>query len=505
MIKVANVGLITIEYNENKKEEAQKLITKLSQNYYSISPIIEKDKVISFVNKNDTTHFINNTEDFTKILIENYEKKQNSLRNITEKQEINFLKILILDRLERLEEEYPSIAFRTDYEKYINNIYSLLASKYYQENASQNEYINFLLELSEEEKEKIFEWLNERRRYELYNNLIDEQYNMLTRTDEYGNVYDSFIKNNIEKLVSYIQHDTSTDEIITEEDINEENLPRLSSKELEKLIEEYLSKIDPTLKWLEIYKNAMKRGDIKYTLPNLEWYCVCENGEITISAPLSNTIIDFPNLIHEFIHYIAYQNMEDYDYIYNSIREYPSLFFEIDSIKFLKEKGFSENAIKTMINKRKFYIQNNNLTACSILIELLEKEEDIEITKESKLNRVRKAPKISNDFPMLINQYIYGILPLDEKSINCYIDEENEFILYDKKALINSYPYIIGNYLTKKTQAKSTINSSVMSSIIEITENLVNESFETIVEKLGIETDFNCNIKPKQYTKKEQS
>lgn len=505
MIKVANVGLIVIEYDENTKEQAEKLITTLNKNYYGIAPFIEKDKVISFINKSESNYFITAIEEFKKILRKNYEEKYNDLKSTSIKQEINFLRILILDRLKRLEEEYPSIAFRTDYEKYINNIYSLLASKYYQETNNQDEYITFLLELSESEKEKIFEWLNGRRRCELYNNLIDEQYNMITRTDSYDNMYDPFIKNNIEKLIDYIQQYTSTNNLIIEDDINEDILPSLSIKNLENLMEEYLIKIDPTLRWLKLYKNAMNSGDIKYTLPNLDWYCVSEDGEITISAPLSNTIIDFPNLIHEFVHYISDKNIGDYDYIYNSIIEYPPLFFEFNAINFLKEKGYPEATINMMINKRIFETQHNNLTACSILMGILEKQQDIEITKDSKMQRTRKASKTYEKIPKNLKRYIYGILSPDEESINDFIDEENEFILYDKNNLINSYPYIIGYYLNQKTQEALNNDSILIEKVMEIAENLVNESFETIVEKLDITTEFNCDMKAKQYTKKEQS
>lgn len=508
MMKTAKVGLTTIEYDDTTKQEAEKLISILRKNYYAIGKFFKKEKIISFINNSENNYYISTTEDFKQMIEENQQKSNNQDCYISIEQESNFLKILILNQMQRLEEYDPTLAFRTDFEEYLNNIYSLLAKKYYKETNQDNKYIDFLFELNEKERENIFMWLKEKRRYELYNQLLDEQYSLITSTDKFGNMYDPFVKNNLDELINYIQQEISTNKMVSEEILETDNLPELTTENLEKMMVEYLTYIDPTLKWLQIYNEAMANGDIVYTIPDLEWYCINENGIRIISAPLSNTIKDFPNLIHEFTHYISNLIIGEYDYIYNSIREYPSLLFETHAIKFLTKKGYSEDIINELLERRQFYTQNNEFTACSIFHGLSQKEKETKITKESKEKYIvassKKKVNIKQSSENIL-KIIFSIMPIDEESINSFIDEENEFILYDKNILINAYPYIVANYLTKKTLEVIDNNSSAISTIIEITENLVNESFETIVEKLGIETDFNCNKKPKQYTKKEQN
>ena len=267
-------------------------------------------------------------------------------------------------------------------------------------------------------------------------------------------------------------------------------------------MEEYLTEIDPTLKWLNIYKEAIEKGNIVYTFPELEWYCTNEYGEIMISAPLSNTLTDFPNLVHEFAHYIANLNVREEDYICNSIREYPSLFFEKHAIHFLRKKGYNEQDINRLLDIRNFYTQNNEKTASSALLGIISQQEYGKITKEKKIKQctLEQTDKIQS----IIKKYIFGIVDPTEESINAYIDEENEFLLKDKLFFNSSYPYIIATYLITKTNEALIDNPSLIRTVLEITENLVNETVESITEKLNITIDFNLEDKPKQYTKKEQ-
>ena len=142
-------------------------------------------------------------------------------------EEVEYLKVLILEKIKRLEvlENY----YQLDIEKFMNKVYLSLAKEYYKEN-NENITIDESYEVTSEEKERIFEWLKNKRRYELYNVLIQEQYNLLTRIDDYGNIYDQFINNNIYELMNYIQQDILTSEILTE-DILEYAAPKLTTEE----------------------------------------------------------------------------------------------------------------------------------------------------------------------------------------------------------------------------------------------------------------------------------
>ena len=413
-------------------------------------------------------------------------------------QEVEILRTLILAKIKRLEEleNYEQL----DIEKYLNKIYLFIAKQYYKET---NQHINIEgdYKLTKKEKRRIFKWLNKKRRYELYNVLIQEQYNMLTRTDDIGNEYDPFIKNNISELINYIQQDVLSHKIIKKKALNR-TLPSLTPERLEELMEEYLIEIDPSLKWLEIYKEAMAKENIVYTNKELDWYCSNEYGYNMISAPLSNTLSDFPNLVHEFAHYVANLNVALDDFIYNSIREYPSLFLENHAIHFLEKKGYSKKDISKLLMMREYTTQNNELTASAALIGIKTQQDLGEITKEKKIKQCSLGTKnkISNN----IKRYIFGIVKPTEECVDAFVDKENRFLLEDKLFFNSSYPYIIASYLTSKTRTRLFEDSAVLGTVLEITENLVNENVRTITEKLNITIDFNLEEKTKKYIKKEQ-
>lgn len=84
------------------------------------------------------------------------------------------------------------------------------------------------------------------------------------------------------------------------------------------------------------------------------------------------------------------------------------------------------------------------------------------------------------------------------------VDKANNILLIYPKCTLEEYPYVIGKYLANKAFTKKEEEPSIIPTVIEITENLANETVISIIQKLGISADeFTDKKESIQYVKKQ--
>lgn len=509
MIKITKIGQVEVEYDLAHEEEANKLIDSLSNNKNFIPDFFGQKKKISFVKNASDNIYIETIDD-----LKEYTRKNTDFyleiihpQVMNSESETAFLKLLLLMQLKTLDNYSPELAASPDLTSFLNCIYSAMAAQYYKENNTKEKIVDFMFDLPEEEKKTIFDWVNKRRRFDLLNKLLDEQCQVIIQSNYETDVYDPFMQNNMETVVNIIDKNFSNKGIIIIEEEKEPQLPLLSKEELDKLSIEYLADLDPTLKWVKIFKEAKEKGKIVYGIPTegVIWCCALENDEYNIVAPLSGTISDFRDLMHEFGHYI-YLKDSSLDNTPRALCEYPSIFLESHSLKFLKKKGYSDEVISYLDKQRTYWTQGNSLDVCHVLQYICKKNKNGPITLESEVKDlkifqagIKNNP--SEDEQRLLSRFISTY----EKVIDMEVDLENIFLLTNPTCVFKEYPYIIGRYLSNKTMENLEQNPEVINTFMNITENIVNETPQTVIKKLNLEATELALEKPIEYTKKEQN
>lgn len=506
MIKTAKIGQIEVEYDLAHEEEANKLIDSLSNNKNFIPDFLGQKEKISFIKKQDDNIYIETIDD-----LKEYARKNTDFylelihpQVMNSENETAFLKLVLLAKLKTLDNYSPELAASPDLTSFLNCVYSAMAAQYYKENNTKEKIVDFMFDLPEEDKKTIFDWVNERRRFDLLNNLLDEQCQVIIQSNYETEVYDPFMQNNMEEIVDIIDKNFSNKGIIIIEEEKETQLPLLSKEELDKLAIEYLADIDPTLKWVKVFKEAKEKGKIVYGIPTegVIWCCALENDEYNIVAPLTGTISDFRDLMHEFGHYICLKD-SSLDNTPRALCEYPSIFLESHSLKFLKKKGYSDEVISYLDKQRTYWTQGNSLDVCHVLQYICKKNKNGPITLESEMLSIKDKEGIK--VPEEVSDLLSKFLSTHKKVIVNTIDIENIFLLTKPTCVFKEYPYIIGRYLSNKTMENLEQNPEAINTFMTITENIINETPQTIIKKLNLDATELASEKPIEYTKKEQN
>ena len=198
----------------------------------------------------------------------------------------------------------------------------------------------------------------------------------LLKTKMYEDKY-SYARNIYKSLANNLRYISSIIPVVTEwsnkelSSISEENkkdtrcknAPAITKKEFEKLVIGALNYVDPTNSLVEEYisLNAEDKISIKPLINDETSNYNRVTGTIELYA--RNTITDVIVFLHEFAHYI-YNEVDD-DTFYNNIilSEYPSIYYEMKAVEYLKQQGYTE---EELINARKFRAITNNYGALAV-------------------------------------------------------------------------------------------------------------------------------------------
>ena len=493
---------IPVEYDEKNKEEALKIQEMLEKNslfFHCVFAGIEKITFLESYNLNciKISSFDNLKEETTHIIPRHIALMRNQIMmNSEEPIGVTFLQTMMLDKLDGFK-NYSLEIVGDEKESYVNLIYTLAAMGYYFKQGTPSKIVDFVYCLPQDEKEKVYTWLKETHRYDLFNHLLDEQYKILIQENEDYEIHDKFLAENLDKVIQIAQDSYINNKLYTLLPNKKLDHVNLSKKDLDKLFGEFLLTIDPSLKWLKIYNDLNQENKIIYETTmsgkEKEWKCIeIEEGDYYINAPLDGTIRDFRNLTHEFVHYISLINVKEVDYLQPSIKEFPSLFFEMYISKFLKDKGYSEDIIDALLEEREMWTKHNIEVIESPLRYLQQSLNNGPITEEIEKQRLKQLnDNIYEGFPENIKSILTKITsPDDEENVHRAVDSETLNLLNEPTRVASAYPYVVGQYLAKKAIDKLSENSITIYTFLEITENLSRETIQTIINKLDLETDF---------------
>ncbi len=509
MVKVLNNSVIPITYDDQSESLSQELVKILENN-----PLVFKDffreytKIDLTGEKSPTSLNIASVEDFK----EELSKSLDSFKNVAVaaafkwnpiKQETNILNFLLSCILGNTCITSAISDDENTLHAYFNTMLSLIAFNYYGDNS--NSLIDFIMDPIQEEKMSILVWLNDRRRFELLNSLLNYQCQILIKYIDEEKPHDSFIK---EYLSDFIDECLSE---ITKGPIEEKNkqLPKLSSSKLDELIFEFLAEIDPSLNWVELYRKLKEDKKIVYEAPDKKFCCKKDENGVSIHAPLTGTIEDFASMIHEFAHAISFSNTASEEDIEPSIVEYPPILLGQQALNFLIKKGYSADVVDNLKEKRDIWTKCNIMDVYSTLHYLLDFLNNGEITLERerrKYQPIREIELDSNCLPSYVDEKIKNFCNNPDQAIFGLIDYQNTFLIMHPTTVADEYPYIVGKYLATKTQKRLEEDPALIYTVVSITNNLSNETFESISQKLGLDTaEFSSGSSSKAYIKQQKS
>ena len=512
MIKILPTKAMKIEYPEEKEKEAFQLKELIDSNYHIFHDLFLGIEKISFSGENaPTTINITSNEELKAVLKERLPAfMADTIPQIEAanngQSEVLYLKFLLLDKYNTVQEYAPEFANNDEYEIYINSLYSLAAAIYYTNQNIPHKMVDFIIEPTNEEKEKIIEWLNERHRYKLLNLLLDDQYQLIIQAEDEDVARDPYLKDNLDSILDAIQTDFINSPIYLQEDIKEK-LPSLTKDELDELCMEFFQKIDPSKNWLRKYNEMKTERIVCGNAPdnsNIDWCVVPYGNTLVMVAPLTGTIRDFRSLIHEFAHYISLEDLNQNETISPSIHEFPSIVLETEAIKFLEEKGYSKEDINTLRIERIVWTEENILDVNPVLRYLAKYLKDGPITYEKEKaeseNILEQYKSYDNDELIeIISKYV----KTDYESLTQKIDIQNTFLLQFPDYVVRAYPYVISMYLAKKTSEKIAAEPSTLYKVVDITNNLKRYTPETIISQLDLPIEKVERAVPKEYIKKD--
>lgn len=513
-MKKLKTSIINIEYTKDYEKEALKLRRVFDANPLFFEVLLSPIKTIRFVDEIDLecddALEVNCIEDIKQYLKDIIKEFVNKLK-ITQSKNIDmtetlFLKYILLDKLEAIGNYNPEFKDRDDTEQYINSIYSLVASYYYDDPI---DLVDSLFKMDEVEKDTLYRWLRERRRYDLLNHLLEEQYDLIITGTNKEKTHDPFIKEYINEIIAVTKIDSLKELISTEEESNQVSLPKLSKEELDKLVKEFLITIDPSLKWLKIYNDLVENNLIKYKEEvqddSVIWSCSKVDDKWHIIAPLSNTIKDFRCMIHEFSHYISLIN-DPKELQTPTLKEYPPILFESLAIDFLRKKGYPKEITDELLKERKRWTQNNVHDISPTLLYLKDYINDGPITFEKeKKKQADLIRTLQENIPEDLESKLDTIKEMDDEKIKADCDLEISFILSFPTTLYDEYPYVMGNYLAIKTLERLNEEPTLLYTVLDITENLKDKTPEEIMHYLGLSTEEFTSKKTYQYQKKQEN
>ena len=225
-------------------------------------------------------------------------------------------------------------------------LYFLLACKYYNCETQFDELASSLK--YHEDEEVLIGWLKEYQRIETYNYLLKTLSETLKEYD-----------------LSFYHHIGELGLIFTGEVLNfarssqqSHNLENMSLDEVDATFIQFLDQIKAPIEWKQEYLKLKENKDIIYE------DCVNDNdtsesfidadGKRKIKVINHNTVESFISLVHEFIHHITFMSTQKS--IPFSLLEFPSIYFEKIASIYLINRGYKEENVNVIANKRN---QNN--------------------------------------------------------------------------------------------------------------------------------------------------
>ena len=323
-------------------------------------------------------------------------------------------------------------------------------------------------------KEILYKWAQKKCRYPLLNNLMKIQVNRLIHEEELCGVTidstDSFLVNNLKPVIK-IMIEQVAKSIFNFKIVYTKKISKINNQEFNECVCEILKEMDPTLEWLNIYIQAKKEGKIIYLdeLSNCEKnklkdklgfgelphnFCGSINGSYYLFLTRIGTIKDVHSMLHELAHYITEYNASNIK-VQPTLMEFPSIFFELYSLDYLRRIGYSSDELEAINLER---LENTLMITAqtSGILDYLDMFVDnLEIKEE---DDIRKNKKIKEDIINILSEEAKKVIINDvpdffDPTISAYqsCDDCIKSLVSNPMQLFLIYPYVLGNYLATKS------------------------------------------------------
>lgn len=350
------------------------------------------------------------------------------------------------------------------------------------------------------DQDKLYDWVQERNRFELLNALIHRLLMDLLygneETEYNPNKKDLFLFTNIKPLMKMAaQHAFYC---YTNRGSEDETLSSISKDETLRFVREILRKINP--EWENLFNKVLEDNTLIFLdemtpeeknkffkdsdiTEDAESFVVKINGKCIIAITKKNNIYDVSSIIHELVHYII--GIQEDRNMPRTLLEFFSIFYETYAAYSLMEYGFSKEEIEFHNRLRS---RNTNelifytLPLFNYLIIFLEEGK---ITEEQMVQKEIKSIVDSLEvMPDDVKEYILTKTPeILNGRMNAYArcDSYIDTILSNPNLVFKLYPYIIGHFLSTKLFARMAEDPSCIESVLTTMRLLVEGKINTDV------------------------
>ena len=310
-----------------------------------------------------------------------------------------------------------------------------------------------------DDKAILYKYLKEKERYNLLNILIAL---IIKNMLEEGHYKDLFVLNSFELFNYTIMLESLN--LLDTDNLEGIEFTKITDEEINVIIEEFLIKVDPTLEWLSIYRNAKASGNIieidklsngdkekyKKRFGKLENCCVLDDETPYILLENSNTLKYIRSFFHEFTHYIIMLNRK-IAYPSPFFSEYPSIFYERYLIKFLSDKGFNKEEINYLIKYRDIHTSNNSFDISIILGYIKKILSGKNITEEDEIiNYTTHINSLSVETLEILQQNLTNIDIMDATTIMHHkCDNTCDILIKYPYDFNDVYSYITGKFFSR--------------------------------------------------------
>lgn len=489
-MKKTAVKNIEIQYDENQGAQIDYIKKIISNNYSLFLMVLGEDRIINLVAEDEEK--ILDFDEIFYIFANKLFNAENVKKFIDDTGLSNFYIEYLVRKLSCNEVLFTQPTPDID----DDILYALIAYKYFEKNGTFDDFVNYLK--TREGIDKILKWLQTETRFQVYNYLLENIVDFLKQNDF------EFLENISVIVLKMLKR--WGDVFIKSKTEEKQELPSITSQEFNDLFCEFLQSINAPDSWQLMFDDLKEKGKIIYEkqIGDVD-HSKCyrdSDGVLKMLITTDGTIRCFYRLAHEFAHYVSMLNGK-LKFAQLSIIEFPSIFFEKLTAKFLENKGYQNSVIDAITIER---VQNN----FEIYMELFPLFDDI-------TSFVNKGPILKADKVKLLENQLAIIPELKEKLNELYketgetiiessffevpkidienrVDKECDFFIekFIQKGLsiIDGYQYLLGTYLADEVLKKYSDNSTIILKMIQITNELQNTDLRNILIDFDLQESF---------------
>jgi len=501
-VNLIKIKDIEIRYDYNQKIDYIKNI--IDNNYNLFLSFLGESKVISLIpTKEDGVIYIYDFEEyFYELVYQIFNDEGNKALH----ENLDLLPILYIETLIRKNKNNTMSLVQSNLNVTDEILYSIIAYIYFKKTSTFDDFVNYLKD--KKDTDKILNWLQTETRFDAYNYLLHTTTDFLKQNDF------EFLKN-ISSITDMMLTQSFKNFLVLRQK-KEIKLPTITIQEFDDLFNEFLIYINAPKSWKQAYDELKSSGRISFENQieglNASKCYIDDNNILRILVSIDGTIKYFCDFVHEFIHYISMQYSMTLKQI--SISEFPSIFFEKISAKFLRYKGYKRDVVDKVIRDR----NENNI---EIYMKISSLFNDIStfinngpISREQKMllweNNFRLIQEAKEELVKMTgeNEKIdISFLEFSKFDIHKKVDKECDSLIdsfiQNGLLVINGYQYLLDTYLAEEVLRKLEYDTSILPRMIDVTDNLGNMNLKDILKEFNIQdiiddTKEKGNIKTKK-------